>query len=676
MPVVNVMPTITGNHFPDVNGKHINAHGGNIIKAGDTYYWYGEHRGNPKKADNKQKGVVAYKSPDLQNWTPVGVVLEVSDEEGHPLERGCIIERPKVVYNPATGKYVMWFHHEMRGVGYGSAYAGVAVSDSPEGPFTFLRTGRVNPGILPMGYSPKDARNTWSDTLTWWTPTWRKAIEEGMLTFRDKDKGQMSRDMTIYIDDDGKAYHIYSSEENLTLQIAELDSTYLNHTGKYIRIFPGGHNEAPAIFKKDGTYWMITSGCTGWAPNEARLMRADNIWGPWEQLPNPCKGELSELTFRGQSTYIYDNDGRYYFMADVWNPQNLSVSRHLWLPIDFDDNGVPVIYSPYRQEPRDNYLMVYFTDPDHSVHFATSPDGYTFTSLNNGMPIIAGDTIADQKGIRDPHIGRGADGAFYMAMTDLHIFGKEKGYRDTQWERPAEQYSWGNNRGLVLMKSYDLINWTRSNVRIADLFPEKFGDVGCVWAPQTVWDDREQRPMIYFTMRIGNGKTKLYYAYTDYDFTTLVTEPKELFEYPNPEIQILDGDLTQMPDGNWCLSFVAQDGQSGIRQAFGPTVTGPWTYEDVRVDFAGTSCEAPNMFRRAGTDTYVLLYDIFGRNPHNFGFAETTDFKNYTNIGELSEGVMTAPNFDSPKHGAIVPITETERRRLEMKWRPRHPRRR
>ena len=83
-----------------------------------------------------------------------------------------------------------------------------------------------------------------------WTPEWYDAVEKGMFVKRDLEGGQMSRDMTLFVDDDGKAYHIYSSEDNLTLQIAELSDDYLSHTGKYIRIFPGGHNEAPAIFKK------------------------------------------------------------------------------------------------------------------------------------------------------------------------------------------------------------------------------------------------------------------------------------------------------------------------------------------------------------------------------------------------------------------------------------------
>jgi beta-xylosidase len=152
----------------------------------------------------------------------------------------------------------------------------------------------------------------------------------------------MSRDMTLFVDDDGKAYHIFSSEDNLTLHIAELTGDYLHHTGRYTRVAPGGQNEAPAIFKKDGTYWMITSGCTGWAPNEARMFSAPSIWGPWTQHPNPCVGPKSEITFEGQSTYILPYGNGYIFMADIWRPKHPSDARYIWLPIDFE-NGKPTI---------------------------------------------------------------------------------------------------------------------------------------------------------------------------------------------------------------------------------------------------------------------------------------------------------------------------------------------
>lgn len=312
------------------------------------------------------------------------------------------------------------------------------------------------------------------------------------------------------------------------------------------------------------------------------------------------------------------------------------------------------------------YLMVYFTDPTHSLFMATSRDGYTFTAVNDAQPVIAGDTIASQKGIRDPHIYRGPDGAFYLAMTDLHIFGKEKGYRDTQWERDGDLYDWGNNRGFVLMKSTDLIHWTRSNVYIEKLFPEL--NVACAWAPQTTYDPVAEKMMLYFTMRLGKGKTKLYYAYTDDDFTRLTSQPRILFEYPNPEVQILDADISQLPDGRYVMMYVAQEHPGGIKMAFSDSIHSGYRYEDLWADAEPGACEAPNVFKRIGEDKWVLLYDIFSIQPHNFGFAETSDFKTFTDLGHFNEGVMKTTNFTSPKHGAIIQITAEEADRLEKHW--------
>lgn len=340
------MPQILGERFPDTAGNHINAHGGNIIRVDSTYYWYGEHRGDGTPG-SYQQGVTCYSSQNLRDWEYRGIVLGVSNEAGSPIERGGIIERPKVVWCPATGRYVMWFHNELKGQGYGAARAAVATSDSPTGPFTLKSSGRVNPGITPLGMGDLLITTTFPDNLEWWTDEWRDAVRRGMFTARDLPGGQMSRDMTVFIDpDDGKAYHVYSSEENLTLHIAELDSTYEHHTGRYIRIFPGGHNEAPAVFKHGDRYWMITSGCTGWDPNEARLMYADSMLGEWKQLPNPCRGEKAGITFGGQSTYVLHNGDSYMFMADIWHPKNLADSRHIWLPISFDADGTPYIQWP------------------------------------------------------------------------------------------------------------------------------------------------------------------------------------------------------------------------------------------------------------------------------------------------------------------------------------------
>lgn len=337
-----------GQEWPDRKGGHINAHGGGLLFHEGKYYWYGENR--PARGFTTEVGVEVYSSSDLMNWEDEGVALAVSEEAGHDIERGCIMERPKVVRNPKTGKFVMLFHLELKGKGYAAARVGFAESDSPVGPFRFIRSLRPNAGKWPTDFSRRDIRKAKklkeADYKEWWTPEWREAIREGLLLARDVPGGQMSRDMTVYVDDDGKAYHIYSAEENLTLNLAELTDDYLDYTGRYVRIAPGGQNEAPTIFKHDGVYWMITSGCTGWAPNEARMFKAASLWGPWEQLPSPFVGKDAKKSFHTQGTYIFKVEGTedgFVFMADRWNPQSLKNSRHIWLPIDFEADGTPVI---------------------------------------------------------------------------------------------------------------------------------------------------------------------------------------------------------------------------------------------------------------------------------------------------------------------------------------------
>lgn len=314
------------------------------------------------------------------------------------------------------------------------------------------------------------------------------------------------------------------------------------------------------------------------------------------------------------------------------------------------------------------YLFVFFSDPTHSLFMATSRDGYTFTAVNDGQPVIAGDSIAEQRGIRDPHISRGPDGSFYLCMTDLHIFAQREGLRDTEWERDGSKYGWGNNRSLVLMKSDDLIHWTRSNVRIDKAFPDKFGNIGCAWAPETTYDPVEGKMMIYFTMRIGRGKTQLYYAYTDDAFTKLITEPRILFEHPNPKVQILDADIILLPDGRYCMTYVSQENPSGIKMALSDSIHSGYQYDPKWIDFEPRSCEAPNVWKRIGEDKWVVMYDIFGITPHNFGFCETTDFVNFKPLGRFNEGVMKAVNFKSPKHGAVIQISKEEADNLEQYW--------
>ncbi|MFC5458876.1 glycoside hydrolase family 43 protein [Massilia niabensis] len=311
------------------------------------------------------------------------------------------------------------------------------------------------------------------------------------------------------------------------------------------------------------------------------------------------------------------------------------------------------------------YLFVYFKDETHSIHFATSTDGYTFTDINGADPILLGKDVLEQKGVRDPHIMRGPDGAFYMSMTDLHIFAQREGLRGTEWERPGGEYGWGNNRALILMKSFDLINWTHALVHVGGAFPAKYGDIGAAWAPQTIFDKDKNKLMVYFTTRHRTTPDYMVYSYVDSAYNKLETEPQRLFTYPKADKSTIDGDIIQVGD-KYHLHYVAHDKPGGLRHAVSDKINEGFVFDPAKVDPETVACEAPMVWRRIGTDKYVLMYDVFGAKPNNMGFSETTDFKNYRNLGRFNEqgSPMKATNFSGPKHGTIMHITAEELERL------------
>lgn len=337
-----------GELWYDDCGKIINAHGGGILSYDGMYYWFGEAKNDSNSL--ALSGVSCYSSRDLCRWHNEGIALRVENDEASDIASGCILERPKVLYNERTEQFVMFFHLELKGQGYSAARTGIAVSDNPAGPYTFLRSVRPNAGRLPENLTLISHPAEWvaeAAALPAWSEPWTDAVKRGYLTYRDLERGQMSRDMTLYCDTDGRAYHIYSSEENLTLQIALLTDDFTDYTGRYIRVAPAGHNEAPALFRHKGKYYMITSGCTGWEPNAARLLVADSIMGEWTLLGNPCRGDDADLTYHSQSTYILPvsskHGERYIFMADRWRPEQHTHSTYIWLLIRFDDNGTPYL---------------------------------------------------------------------------------------------------------------------------------------------------------------------------------------------------------------------------------------------------------------------------------------------------------------------------------------------
>ena len=274
------------------DGKHINAHACGILFEEGVYYWFGECKNGI--------GVSLYTSTDLYNWKNEGLVFKPDGKVSKDIEQGCVIERPKVVKCEETGKYVLWFHLELNGKGYSAARVATCVADKITGPYEFVRSFRPN--------------------------------------------GNMSRDQTIFVDDDGTGYHFYSSRENYDMRLHTMTDDFLDATKEDKMIFKKGeHREAPAIFKYNKKYYLITSGCTGWDPNEARWDVTENIWQqPWTTKGNPCTGPNASKTFNGQSTFVLKVQGyedAFIFIADIWNKNNLPSSKYIWLPIKIKSNG-------------------------------------------------------------------------------------------------------------------------------------------------------------------------------------------------------------------------------------------------------------------------------------------------------------------------------------------------
>jgi hypothetical protein len=257
-----------------------------------------------------------------------------------------------VIFNAATRRFVMWFHLEPPGQGYSASRSGVAVARQPAGPYRFIGSLRPNAGVWPDNVPPE-----WRRSLDREEQKRVNALElpGGPLPFypkhllfrRDYARGQMARDMTLFVDGDNIAYQIYASEDNGTLHISQLTESYMGPAGRYIRILPGRFNEAPAMMKWHGRYFLFASDCTGWAPNPARLLVADSIWGPWEECGNPCLGTGRRIanTFASQPAFILPVAGRkdaFIYMGDRWRPTNPVDGRYVWLPIEFH-HGFPMM---------------------------------------------------------------------------------------------------------------------------------------------------------------------------------------------------------------------------------------------------------------------------------------------------------------------------------------------
>lgn len=299
----------------------INAHAGDIIEFNNSYYWYGEKR---NAINNDTDGVSVYQSQDLTHWDYKGLALDpkLENNEG----ASGIIERPKVIYSSVKNRFFMYFHHELPGKGYSSALLGIAVADKATGPFKYLKSFRINPSVLPIGY--ENLSN----------------IRYGNYFLRDFKNGQMSRDITIFEDSNSSVYIVSVSEDNSTLIISELDSSLTRLTGRYSRVSPGGYNEAPILFKKNGVYFLMTSGVTGWKPNQSKLYMSKNIFSGWKEIRGIVKSDQHNIktTFGAQGSFVFKYHNDFYIFLDVWNERKIFNSGYLVKEV-FWDNGLPYI---------------------------------------------------------------------------------------------------------------------------------------------------------------------------------------------------------------------------------------------------------------------------------------------------------------------------------------------
>ncbi len=278
--------TITnGTQFKDTNGNVIHAHGGGMIKVAGAYYWFGENRNQ----DGTFKAVSVYRSTDLKNWEFRNDVLTSGSAAELNISN---IERPKVIYNSTTQKFVLWMHKE-NGKDYGEARVAVATSSTVDGNYDYKGSFR------PLDYD--------------------------------------SRDMTVY-NDNGTAYLISATRVNADLNIYKLTPDFLGVESLVTTLWSGQYREAPAMFKKDGVYFLVTSGATGWNPNQAKYATATSITGTWSGLSNFA----DNTTYGSQSAYVVPVEGTqgtsYLYMGDRWAGAwsgPVQDSKYVWLPLSF-----------------------------------------------------------------------------------------------------------------------------------------------------------------------------------------------------------------------------------------------------------------------------------------------------------------------------------------------------
>jgi len=311
--------------------------------------------------------------------------------------------------------------------------------------------------------------------------------------------------------------------------------------------------------------------------------------------------------------------------------------------------------SAQNDEPKVAYLFTYFTGNaphEEQICYALSDDGYNFTPLNHGNPVIKSDSIALTGCVRDPHILRGEDGkTFYMVVTDMR-----------------SSLGWSSNRGMVLLKSTDLINWQHSTVHFPTKYPKTWGNVIRVWAPETIYDHQAQRYMVFYSLRTSDHDSfdRIYYSYVNDDFTDLIGEPTFLFDNGSATI---DGDIVFNPADQLYHLFYKSEGGRGIFQATARQLTAErgqrpgsqWTKIDGHVDQTQKAVEGVGVCQSIDGKSWIVMYDCYG--DGHYQFCTSDDLKTFKWV----QDTQTKGKF-TPRHGTIIPITQAEKDRLLLHY--------
>lgn len=303
------------------------------------------------------------------------------------------------------------------------------------------------------------------------------------------------------------------------------------------------------------------------------------------------------------------------------------------------------------------YLFAYFEGTGEGklqehLRFAISKDAKDWYALNNNRPIVSSDTISTSGGIRDPHILRGADGCYYIVATDMNTV----------------KNGWKDNPGIVMMRSADLVHWSHSKIVLKEAY-KNFADAYWVWAPQTIYDRKAKKYMVYFTLqRTGDGRKSLitYYAYANKNFTGFESEPKVLF---SAKYGSIDNDIIER-NGVYHLFYKGniknaegKEIQNGIQMATAKKLTGPWKEDFKFIDAyanQNTGVEGSGVFPLNDGSGYVLMYDLYGSGRYEY--QTSRDLKTFT------QKPQSFRKDFFPRHGTVIPITANEMERLQKQW--------